>query len=76
MYLFMADKMWVKQPKDLSMQRRWKPSIRYERKAETGENVDMVNLTRNFRGCSHHFHKEKISTDGYRSSDPVYFTWK
>ena len=33
------------------------------------------NLTRNFRLHSHHFDKEKISTDGYTSGDPVHFAW-
>ena len=36
---------------------------------------DMLNLTRNFRLCSHCLFKEKISTEGYRSGDPVLFAW-
>ena len=33
----------------------------------------LLNLTRNFRLCSHHFDQEKIIIDGYTSADPVYF---
>ena len=70
----MADVTWVKSLKDLASQRRWKPLIGHERKDKTGKNVDVQNLTRDprLRSC---FNKEKISTDGYASSDPVYFAW-
>ena len=74
-YPFMANVTWVKWLKDPSVQRRWKTLIQRERKDETGKNVDVLNLTRNSRLCSRHFKKERISTDGYMSGDPVYFAW-
>ena len=53
---------------------KWKALIQRERKDKMGKKV-MLNLTRNSRLCSHYFNKKKISTDSYRSSDPVYFVW-
>ena len=53
---------WVKWQKDLPVRRRWKVLIRRL-------------LTWNPRLCSRHFNKEKISSDGYRSSNPAYFAW-
>ena len=35
----------------------------------------MLNLTRHSRLRSHHFNKEKISTDNYTSGDPAYVAW-
>ena len=61
----MADVMRVKWPK------RWRVLIQHERKDKTEQNVDVLNFTTNFRLCSHHFDKEKISTDGYMIGDPV-----
>ena len=40
-----------------------------------GKNVNLLNLTWNSRLCSRHLEKDKISTDGYSSGDPVYFAW-
>ena len=62
-YPFMADVTWVKWPKDLSVQRRWTALISCERKDKIGKNVDLLNLARNSRICSHHFDREKISMD-------------
>ena len=72
---FVADVTWVKCRKDLSAQRRWKALFHHERKNKKGKNVNVLNLTRNFRLCSCHFGKEKISTDSYTSGDPVCFAW-
>lgn len=57
---FMDNVTWIKWPKDLSVQGRWKELIPRERKDETGKNVDVLN------------HKGKIPehvliTDGYIS---------
>ena len=43
--------------------------------ARTRKNVDVLNLTKKSRLCSHHFNKEEIRTDDYTSSGPVYFAW-
>ena len=59
----MADVMWVKWPKDLSAENK-------SRKTD-----DALNLTRNPRQWSHHFNKEKLSTDGYASGDPGCTAW-
>lgn len=32
----------------------------------------MQNIERNYRLCFRHFRKEKITTNGYMSGDPVY----
>ena len=62
---FINDPTWVKRLKDLA-QRRWK-ALR--------KNVLMLNLTRNASVNSHHFGKEKISTDVYMGGDPDNFAW-
>ena len=54
-----------------SGQRRWRALIWHERKDKVGKKVYVLELTRNSRLCSHHFNKEKISTDGCISNDPV-----
>ena len=52
-----------------------KALIWHEGKDKTQKNVDVLNLTRNFRLCSHHFDNKKIITDSYTSGDPVCFAW-
>ena len=64
-----------KWPKDLSEQRRWEALIWWAGKDKTGKNLNVLNLTRNFRLCSCHFDNENISTHGYTTGDPVYFAW-
>ena len=59
----MADVMWVKWLKDLSVQRRWKALIWHDGKDKAGKHVDVLNLTRNSRLCSHPLDKEQISID-------------
>ena len=45
------------------------------RNDEMVKNVEVLNLTRNCRLCYQQFDREKVSTDGYASGDPVYFAW-
>ena len=71
-YPFMADVTWLKWPKDLC-RGKTEGIDRCKREEKMGKNVDMLNLTRNFRLCSDHVNKEKIGANGYMSGDPVYF---
>ena len=67
-YPFMDDMAWIR-----SVHQRRNVLIRCERKSKAEKNVNALNLTRNSRLCSHHFSKEKISTDSYTSGDLVRF---
>ena len=66
----MPDVTWLKWPTD---QRQCEAMMM--RKDKMRKNVSVLNLTRNYRPCSCHFDKKKISTDGYMRGDPVYFVW-
>ena len=46
-----------------------------EGKEKTGKNMDMLNLTRNSRLCSHKFSQEQINTDCEMSGDPLFVYW-
>ena len=69
---FVAEVTWAKWPKDLSEQRRWTALILRQQNDKTGE-CQCAEPRMKLSLCYHQFNKKKISADGYRSGDPVYF---